>query len=823
MISERFRTIGAKIVILANTAVVVTAAILLIALLVQKSRIAEHVSSDLEELNEKTMRSQVRSLYNAARMHEQDVNRQLEASLRYFQETLRSDGGIALSGGTTSWKLLDGNGQALRETSLPALAVGGKPIRANTDPDVLTPYVDAVKKVNGVYATIFQRLDDDGSMLRVATNVITPAGKRAIGTFISPRNADGTPNGVLEAVLAGKTYLGRANVVGTWVNAIYAPIKDRNGKVVGMLFTGETVESAKDFKKAIRDIRFGKTGRTFVVGGKGTQRGLFVVSMNGNRDDVNVWDASNSKGEKYIQQLVEAGLKLENDSVGILDFNYQNAKKEEAVRLAALMYFAPWDWVIGVSAEDAEMKQTSLTISHYLSQMIYVFIAVALVLSGVLFFIALGVGKHITTALNRAVDMLRDMAHGEGDLTSRLPIVSDDEVGKMSRHFNELMEKLQIFVREVGAGVHSVAQTADGLKTTAADMSTDAAGVSERSRKAAENSSMAGRNVQSVAAAIEEVSSSSNAVASASEQISTNLDTVAAAVEQMSANMNVVSYSGEHMTVGINTVASAIEEMSASLHEVANNSAQASRVAGRAKEQAGVAAETINALGTSASQIGRVVDLIRGIASQTNLLALNATIEAASAGSAGKGFAVVAGEVKELAKQTALATEEIRKQIEAIQGNTNRSVEAIQSIVQVIEDVNNLSSSIAAAVEEQTATTNEISRNVVDVAGNVKEVSRNVQQAAIGVNEISRSVGEAVKGVQDITRNINELASGSREIAKHAGDASRGMDEVMDNVGTVQQLAHKSATGASQTNDAAVQLAGMSDSLAKVVRRFKAD
>jgi len=823
MLPNRFTTIGARITILATAAVLSTAACLFIALRIQESRIAQSSRDDLTQLNSQSMASLTRSLYNAASLHQDEVNAQLHSALRYFNDILQDDGGLAEGKGTQNWKVLDSKGNLLRQASLPAFTIGGRAIQPNNDPEERSRYVDDVRKIHDVSATLFQRLDEEGAMIRVATNVVTPAGKRAIGTFISPRNADGTANPILESVLAGKTYVGRANVVGTWVNAIYEPVKNRSGEVIGMLYAGETVESARNFRNTLRDIRYGETGRVFVVGGKGTQQGLFVVSMNGNRDDQNIWEEENSKGEKYMQQLVQAGLALEKDSVGTLHFLYRNAKKQESNRLAAVMYFAPWDWVIGVSADDVELEQTATGITNYLKQMIYVFLAVALVLSGVLVLLAMGIAKRITTPLQNAVNMLRDIAHGEGDLTPRLPVQGTDEVAQLSQYFNELMEKLQSFVRDIRADVHNVAQTADSLKATASAMSADAERVSELSLFAAKHSGDAGRNVQSVAAAIEEISSSSNAVASAGSQISSNLDTVAAAVEEMSANMNVVSMSGEHMTIGMNTVASAIEEMGASLHEVANNSSQASRVAGRAKENASTTAVTIEKLGKSAQEIGNVVEMIAAIAAQTNLLALNATIEAASAGEAGKGFAVVAGEVKELAKQTAAATQEIRKRVESIQGDTRQSISAIQIIVQVIDEVNTLSASIAAAVEEQTATTNEISRNVVSVADNVKEVGRNVQQSAIGANEISRNVVQAVRGVQEITRNISQLAVASREIAKHASDANQGMGEVMESVQGVQEMAGRSAVGAGETQNAAGDLAGMSISLAGVVSRFKTE
>lgn len=818
-----FRTIGSRIIVLSTASVLLTAGLLALVLRIQEGRIAVQAENDLNELNTKALMSQVRSLYNAASLHEKKVNEQLKVALRYMNEKMATDGGLTISGGTKSWTLLDPKGDVVRTVLVPTYGTQRWMVQPNDNPNVPTPYVDAVKKMSNVSATIFQRVGADGTMLRVATNVIAPSGKRAIGTFIAPQNADGTPNKILESVLAGKTYLGRANVVGTWINAIYEPVKNAKGEVVGMIYAGETVESAKEFKSTLRDIRFGTSGKVFALGASGTQKGLFTLSFNGRRDDMNVLDATNSLGKHFISDLIEQGVALADDSIGMQHFVYKDAKGREAQNMAALMYFKPWGWIIGVSAEEEELQSTAAGIKAYLNNMLWIMLGVAALLAFISFMIAAGVAKRITSGLNQAVSILRDIAHGDGDLTKRLPILGDDEVAQMSGYFNDLMVKLQDFVREIIQGARLVTITAEDLQGTSRRMSADVEKVKEVSGMAANRSEDAGQNVRSVAAAIEEVSGSANTVAESSVRITSNLDTVAAAVEEMSANMRVVANSGEHMQVGMNTVASAIEEMGASLNEVANNSAQASKVASQAQERANFASKTIDALGVSAQEIGKVVEMIENIASQTNLLALNATIEAASAGDAGKGFAVVAGEVKALAKQTAAATQEIRQRVEGIQSNTQQSVTAIQTIVEVIGEVNHLSASIAAAVEEQTATTNEISRNVLDVAGNVKEVGRNVQEASIGTIEVSRNVQMAVHSVQDISRNVSELAKASGEISRHAAQANTGVHEVLGFVHDVDQLSSQSAEGAGFASRAATELAGMAQKLSKSVSRFRAD
>ncbi len=270
-----------------------------------------------------------------------------------------------------------------------------------------------------------------------------------------------------------------------------------------------------------------------------------------------------------------------------------------------------------------------------------------------------------------------------------------------------------------------------------------------------------GQNAQVLASSAEEMSAVASEMGMTAQQSSTQAGVVSAASEQVSRN--------------VQTVAVGTEEMTASIREIAKNAAEAARVASAAVSVAASTNQTVAQLGGSSEEIGEVIKVITSIAQQTNLLALNATIEAARAGEAGKGFAVVANEVKELAKQTAAATEDISRKIETIQGTTHRAVEAIQQIGGVIEQISDIQTTIAGAVEEQTATTNEMARNVSEAARGTQEIAGSITGVARAAEQTSSGAQNSQQAAEALARMAADLQQmvGEFQVADTAAPAAR--------------------------------------------------
>jgi methyl-accepting chemotaxis protein len=313
--------------------------------------------------------------------------------------------------------------------------------------------------------------------------------------------------------------------------------------------------------------------------------------------------------------------------------------------------------------------------------------------------------RHTSAGLKRLTEMIQDIAEGEGDVTKRLEVAgnfSNDELGEVSRLFNRFMDKLQDILRGVAAQTNKLTSASQQLL-----------GASEQI------------TVNSGETAVQ-----SNSVARLTQDVSQNL---------------------QSLSIGAS-------EMTSTIQSIAANANDAAKVATSAVDAAHTADATVSKLDRSSSEIGEVVKVITAIAQQTNLLALNATIEAARAGEAGKGFAVVANEVKELAKQTAKATEDIGRKIAAIQTDTKGATTAIGTVSGVIDQINAISATIATAVEEQSATTN--------------EMTRNASEAAKGAGDISVSIGGVAQAAEGTSERAKESQKAAEELASVAAQLS---------------------------------------------------
>ncbi|HEV7826023.1 MAG TPA: methyl-accepting chemotaxis protein [Mycobacteriales bacterium] len=347
------------------------------------------------------------------------------------------------------------------------------------------------------------------------------------------------------------------------------------------------------------------------------------------------------------------------------------------------------------ASADARVEAAAASAQTARTQLIVILVVGSLVSLAIAWVIA----GRIKRSIHRVGVVLDSLA--DGDLTGTAEVTSRDELGRMADSLDRAT-----------ANLRSLIATIDGSAT-------------------------------SLSAAAEEMTGTAGQIASSAEESSAQALVVAAAAEQVSRN--------------VQTVAAGSEEMGASIREIAHNANEAAKVAAQAVEVAGATTATVAKLGESSTEIADVIKVITSIAEQTNLLALNATIEAARAGEAGKGFAVVANEVKELAQETARATEDIARRVEAIQGDTTSAIAAIGGISEVIGSINDFQLTIASAVEEQTATTNEMSRSVQEAAGGSTEIAQNITGVSSAASSTTQALSQTRVAVDELSRMASDL------------------------------------------------------------------
>ncbi|MBN1931624.1 MAG: methyl-accepting chemotaxis protein [Desulfobacterales bacterium] len=369
----------------------------------------------------------------------------------------------------------------------------------------------------------------------------------------------------------------------------------------------------------------------------------------------------------------------------------------------------------------------SKTIGQEIKNRMYQLILSSSILAILLIFIIdLMINRLIVKNVLKITEVTKNIA--QGDLTGRLEVKKNDEINELAENLNSMSSQLCKIFKKLENGVKTLAVS-----------STELYGISHQ-----------------MTAGADQTLGKSNTVAAASEEMSANMGTVAGTMEQASSNVGMI--------------ADASEQMIATINEIAQNTDKARSITNEAVSKAQEASDRMDELGKAAEEIGKVTETITEISEQTNLLALNATIEAARAGEAGKGFAVVANEIKELAQQTASATEEIKKKIEGIQNSSGRTIGEIENISKVINDVNEIVTIIATAIEEQSVTTKEIAKNVLETSEGIQEVTKKVSNNSNVINEIAKDISEVNQAAADMSNSSSQVNLSAQELSTLAED-----------------------------------------------------
>ncbi|WP_432511673.1 methyl-accepting chemotaxis protein [Kineococcus sp. SYSU DK001] len=704
--SLRPRSLRSQLLLPGVGAVVVTAGLMSALSAWQVDDLSEDTAGDVRAMSEQSLHDAGTQVQTTVATQAAAVQSMLDSNLRVTTDRLAQLGATAVDPAeTATWTATNQVTKDKTTVTLPRLEFGGTWLGQQGDPAATVPGMDAAARLTGAATTVFQKMDDTGAMLRVATNVVGAGGSRNIGTYIPAVNADGAPNAVVKALAAGETYHGTAVVADQPYVTVYEPLK-AGDEVVGAVFVGlPQADVTAELRAALADATVGTSGYFAVFSDAAASAGTAVVAPEGAADGDAMIDATDADGQPYVADLLAAAKDLPAG-----EFTTRDVTLADGAYTVGITRYPAYNWVVTSWLPDADTAVVTDRVSaggaSLVRNTVLVGAGVALVMAGVIALLA----RTLVRRIGRLTDVLRRVA--ARDLSARA-------LGEGEQHGDDEIGTMGVALDEATGAVRDalVAMSEGAARVTAAAGSLDGAS-----------------------------------------------DRLAGAAESTAAEIGQVTGDATTVSAGVHEVSDAVEQLRAAADEVSATTSNVTVVAGEAVHLAQTATGTVERLGASSQQIADVLRTITAIAAQTNLLALNATIEAARAGEAGAGFAVVAEEVKELARQTAQATEEIAPTLTAVQSEAAAVRADIARITETIAHIDELQATIAAAVAQQLATTTSVSGTLHTAAGRSTGIAAAlegtvgaVQGTTHEVRAVRGSVGELAEVAKDLDAQVRQF------------------------------------------------------------------
>ncbi|MBU0691216.1 methyl-accepting chemotaxis protein [bacterium] len=649
-----------KIIGLTLLAAILPALTIAIVVMVQKNQIATVAAIELDQqwrhtVDEITGHS-AQGVYNMCEAAHEIVQKQVNQGLSAAHSFMTAMGTPNFSSQKVDWTTVNQFTKETRTVSLPKMNIGKTWLKQNKDLNTPTPLVDDVTDLVGGTCTVFQRMNDSGDMLRIATNVETLDNTRAIGTYIPAKNPDGTPNEVVQTVLSGKTYRGRAYVVNAWYLTAYEPIFDKQNDVVGVLYFGVKQESMDAIAQHIMDVQIGKSGYIYVLGAKGNEKGNYIISYQGKRDGENIWEAKDASGNYMIKDIINHSVEAGHGKTVMERYPWKNKDDIEARwKTAACVYFEPWGWVIGASVYDDDYVKASDVTNRALAQILRAVFIVSPILVLLIGSFALFFGTRIGKRLQLLAGVL---AEGSGQVTS-----AAQQVSSAGQSLADGASRQAALIEEASSSLEEMA----AMIKQNADSSTTAANLMTESTKHVDRAGSSAGNMIEAMGQIKEATDQTSKIIKTIDEIAfqTNLLALNAAVEAARA--------GE-AGKGFAVVAEEVRNLAMRSADAAKNtSSLIQSTVDKVKSGADVVSglkQALTEVTESSQQVSRLVEEISAASSEqaTGIDQLNNS---------------VAG-VDQLTQQTAAGAEEGASAAEELSGQAESMMSTVSELFQIV-------------------------------------------------------------------------------------------------------------------------------------------
>ncbi len=699
--------------------------VVILGLVVQfKKSVAARTEVELKAMGRANITQIARDVYNLCDTANEFAQSKVNHNLETATDLLSRRGGLRTGADAVAWTAVDQVTGQRQTVELPKLMAGGIWLGQNSNLAASTPYVDEVKRLAGGTATVFQRMNERGDMLRVATNIADAQGNRAIGTYIAAVEQDGTPNAVVAAVLAGQVYRGLAYILGHPYVTAYAPLRS-GGRVIGMLYVGQEIGALNSLRRAITSTKVGENGYVAIIGCKGLNRGRYAVSKDARRDGDSIWEARDASGALLIQRMVERGLKAQKGEVFYEEYGWKNPDEDKArTKIAALVYFEPWDWLINAGTYEDDYFAAVNTVDEAIGGLTTRMVVAGIAALALALVLAVLLSGRLVRPLGVTAEVAKRIA--EGNLLEARQVLARFSNGNAQAHkshrwiedADEAMELVESFRTMTGQLDSLIGQVQrSGIQVNASALQIAA---SARQLEA---------TVAEQAASTREVTATTKEISSTSTDLSRTMQGVSGAIVQAGGKAE----SGQ----------SDLERMRTSMHQLAEATTAISSKLGVISERA--------------NKISSVVATINKISDQTGLLALNAAIEAEKAGEHGRGFSVVAREISRLADQTAVSTHDIEGMVHEMQSSVSSGVMEMDRFSEEVrrraEEVGTVGQQLAEIIEQ-----------VRVLAPQVEAVGEGMNAQTQGAQQISEAMVQLSQAAEQTKGSLQEFKQATEQL-----------------------------------------------------------
>lgn len=721
-----------QVIGLAAGAALIPVVLLLLLLNFQEREVAERVTAELDQLISGILSEAASDLMNLCRTADELVQVQVNNSLVAARKLSAREGGFQESSPMVEWRAVNQWNGEVTEVRLPRFSVGRTWLGQTRDPREESPFVDELSKLTGVTCTVFQRMNEKGDMLRVATTVINKEGQRGTGTFIPATTAEGGHNEVIATVLRGEVFHGPAFVVDSWYVSAYEPIVDVNQKIIGMLYVGIRMDAIGSLRRSITEEVGRKESALLVLYGKdltgqNRHQGEVVMSPRGRLDGKSLWKETDAAGNFYVQDLVSRAIRLSPGEVGNMTVELQDGRGVRT-KMIYFTYFRQWDWILCAEGWEDELYAAVGKTREALRDLLWQAGMGGVGLVAGIIVLAIIFGNRVVRPVVQLTEVIQTASVGNLSQASAM----------MGEQWGEIKRDFATSPNETEQLVHGVRQMIDRLNSLIGQVQKASLSLVNTADQIADNAARQEESVQSVNAATVEVAATARQISATSQELVRTMDEVGTVADR-TAEMAGAGRSG-------------LADMEETMKQLATASASFSA--------------KLSVINERATNITGVVTVISKVAEQTNMLSLNAAIEAEKAGEFGVGFAVVAREIRRLADQTARATHEIEATVREMQ------------------------SSVSSGVMEMDKFAGEVRRGVEDVAvlaGNLGEIISEAQGLSPRFASVQQGVDGQSAGAQQISMAMNQLTGVARESVQSLQEFQQAAERLRGSVRTLRE------------------------------------